>query len=73
VVPGQAWHIVQRGNNRQPVFFADVDYRYYLDCLSESAQRFGCAIHAYEWFGVRVKTHLILRLSSFSYGFVIVV
>lgn len=47
VVPGQALHIIQRGNNRQPVFFADGDYRLYLEFFTEVAERYGCAIHAY--------------------------
>lgn len=42
-----AHHVVQRGHNRQPVFFADEDHSYYLECLSDAAQRFGCRIHAY--------------------------
>ena len=40
-------HIVQRGNNRQPVFFAEDDYGSYLNWLGEAADRWGCAIHAY--------------------------
>ena len=40
-------HIIQRGNNRQASFYADDDYRFYLQCLSESAKRYQCAIHAY--------------------------
>lgn len=40
-------HIIQRGNNRQASFYADDDYRFYLQCLSESAIRYQCAIHAY--------------------------
>lgn len=40
-------HIIQRGNNRAACFFADEDYRYYLQSLSEGAHRYGCAIHAY--------------------------
>ena len=47
VVPGQPLHIVQRGNNRQAVFFADEDYRRYLDDLREAASANGCAVHAY--------------------------
>ena len=46
-LPGVAAHIVQRGNCRQAVFFDDVDYQYYLGWLSEGAERYGCAIHAY--------------------------
>lgn len=45
--PGIPLHIIQRGNNRAACFFADEDYRYYLQSLSEGAHRYGCAIHAY--------------------------
>lgn len=40
-------HIVQRGHNRQPCFFAEADYLAYLKWLGEAAQREGCAIHAF--------------------------
>jgi putative transposase len=40
-------HVVQRGNNRQPTFFAEEDYRFYLDCLGEAASKYRCALHAY--------------------------
>ena len=46
-VPGVPIHVLQRGNNRQAVFFDDNDYRVYLDWLSEAATAHGCAIHAY--------------------------
>lgn len=40
-------HIVQRGSNRQSTFFAEQDYRYYLECLGEAAAKYACAVHAY--------------------------
>lgn len=40
-------HVVQRGNNRQPTFFAPRDRHFYLKCLRESAIRYQCEIHAY--------------------------
>ena len=40
-------HIIQRGNNRQACFFADEDYRFYLDWLTEYAGKTGCQVHAY--------------------------
>jgi putative transposase len=40
-------HIIQRGNNRCACFFADHDYRGYLQHLGELAARYACAIHAY--------------------------
>jgi putative transposase len=47
VVPGLPVHVIQRGNNRQAVFFAESDYRLYLDSLRMAANRTGCTIHAY--------------------------
>jgi len=44
---GVPLHVIQRGNNRQACFFADEDYRHYLDQLRLCAQRTGCAVHAY--------------------------
>ena len=41
-------HIVQRGNDRQPTFFADADRLRYLTDLNEIALRVGCHIHAVE-------------------------
>jgi putative transposase len=46
-LPDQPLHVIQRGNDRQAVFFADADYRRYLDWLGEAAAAAGCAIHAY--------------------------
>jgi putative transposase len=40
-------HIVQRGINREPCFFAEEDYLFYLHWLEEAARTCGCAIHAY--------------------------
>ncbi len=36
-LPGVPLHLIQRGNNRQACFFADEDYRFYLDWLAEHA------------------------------------
>ncbi|MBI5462403.1 MAG: transposase [Gammaproteobacteria bacterium] len=47
VVPGFPVHVIQRGNNRQAVFFSGSDYRLYLDSLRLAAERAGCAVHAY--------------------------
>lgn len=46
-VPGQPLHIILRGNNREPIFAIDDDYRFYLDCLKDAAGQQGLAIHAY--------------------------
>ena len=46
-VPGVPVHVVQRGNNREPIFFDAVDYQVYLDWLEEAAVRYDCLVHAY--------------------------
>lgn len=52
-------HIIQRGNNRQACFFADEDYRCYLEWLEEYSHTSGCAIHAY----VLMTNHVHLLLT----------
>ena len=47
VVPGLPMHVIQRGNNRQATFFAEDDYRKYLEVLSIAAEENECFIHAY--------------------------
>jgi putative transposase len=46
-LPDQPLHVIQRGNNREPVFFAADDYRRYLGWLGEAAAEHGVALHAY--------------------------
>ena len=57
-------HIVQRGNNRQPVFFAEANYSAYLDYLAEGAQKHGCEIHAY----VLMTNHVHLLITPLDYN-----
>jgi len=44
---GQPQHIIQRGNNREPIFAANDDYLFYLECLQDAAERHDCETHAY--------------------------
>lgn len=46
-VAGQPLHVIQRGNNRQAIFFEEQNYTLYRDWLAEAAAQYGCAIHAY--------------------------
>lgn len=59
VVPGQPHHIIQRGNNRQPVFLDDEDYQRFLGWLREAARTYKVSIHAY----VLMPNHLHLLAS----------
>lgn len=58
LVPGVPVHLIQRGNNRSACFYADEDYRFYLDHLAEQAAKHDCAIHA--WCLMTNHVHLLL-------------
>ena len=58
-LPGVPVHVVQRGNNRQAVFFDDNDYRVYLDWLGQAASDHDCSIHAY----VLMTNHIHLLMA----------
>jgi len=60
VLPNIPMHIIQRGNNRQPCFFAEEDYLTYLDWLTEYAQQTRCKVHAY----VLMTNHVHLLISA---------
>lgn len=46
-LPGYPHHVIQRGNNRQPIFSRLADYQYLLKLLDESARKFAVDVHAY--------------------------
>lgn len=52
-------HIVQRGNNREPCFFAEDDYQFYLDRLGKALKRYHVKCHAY----VLMTNHVHLLLT----------
>lgn len=46
-LPGYPQHVIQRGNNRSPIFVAEEDYSCYRDCLLNAMQRHAADLHAY--------------------------
>ncbi|HWE52271.1 MAG TPA: transposase [Bryobacteraceae bacterium] len=46
-IEGIPYHITQRGNGRQQIFFCDADYQLYLDLLVRSAAQARLRLHAY--------------------------
>src|SRR5450432_3293882 len=43
----QPLHVIQRGNNRDAIFFGAEDHAQYRDWLAAAAMEYGCGIHAY--------------------------
>ena len=61
---GYPHHVIQRGNNRQPIFSAAADYAHLLALMDESAKKFEIAVHAYVLMGNHV--HLLATPHSAS-------
>ncbi len=59
---GQAHHVIQRGNNRQAIFFSDADRRLFLCELGDALVGYGCALHAY----VLMTNHIHLLITPNS-------
>lgn len=50
-LPGYPHHVIQRGNNRQPIFADGQDYEAMLGFLADAAQKHAVAVHAYVLMG----------------------
>ncbi|WP_313318554.1 transposase [Stenotrophomonas sp.] len=61
---GIAQHVIQRGNDRQPCFFRDIDRTRYLQDLRELSIKFGCGLHAY----VLMTNHVHLLITPTEAG-----
>jgi putative transposase len=59
VAAGFPMHVILRGIDRSAVFFADADYRFFLECLGTAAGDQGVAVHAY----VLMTNHVHLLLT----------
>lgn len=59
ILPGQPHHVIIRGIDREPIFYHDTDYRYYLRRLAEAIEKHCCALHAY----VLMTNHVHLLLT----------
>jgi putative transposase len=58
-LPGYTYHVIQRGNNHQPIFVGDADRREMLELLFEASREHAVAIHSY----VLMDNHLHLLLT----------
>ena len=46
-VPAYPHHIIQRGNNRQAIFFTEDDYHFYVAALQQAKSTCQCRLYAY--------------------------
>src|ERR1041385_2778911 len=45
--PGAIYHVLNRGDRREPIFKDDADHRRFLDTLGETCVKTGWQVHAY--------------------------
>jgi len=57
-LPGVPQHVIQRGNNREPCFYAEADYLCYLDSLGKALERHHSQLHA--WVLMTNHVHLLI-------------
>ena len=46
-VTGFPYHVIQRGNNKSPIFFSNNDYFFFLDVLQEAKIKHPCFVYGY--------------------------
>ncbi len=63
-LPETPCHVVQRGNNREACFFAEMDYVFYLECLNKALQDLHVALHAY----VLMTNHVHLLMTPATHN-----
>lgn len=62
ILPGYPQHVIQRGNNRQPILFDEDDYWFLWNKMHEAAGKFSCDVHAY----VLMPNHFHLVLTPWQ-------
>ena len=65
-LPGGVYHVILRGNNRQPLFFDDECRCRLDDLVAGGIERYGCRVHAYCWMTNHV--HLAVEVGQHPLG-----
>ena len=59
--PGAVYHVMARGNERQPIFRDDKDRKRFCEVLGEAVQRFGLRVYAYCLMPVAARRTVVRR------------
>ena len=55
---GQPQHVIARGNNREPIFYDETDYHFYLEKLHQTCEKQNCDLHTFVLMAIHV--HLLI-------------
>ena len=65
-VEGGFYHVILRGNHREPIFFGAADRDRFAELVGEVIERFRMRVHAYCWMTNHV--HLLMQVSEVPLG-----
>ncbi|MCC7449528.1 MAG: transposase [Anaerolineae bacterium] len=65
-VDGGSYHVIMRGNHRQPIFHHPADRDLFASLVSEALDRFDMRVHAYCWMTNHV--HLLMQVGETPLG-----
>jgi REP element-mobilizing transposase RayT len=65
-VDGAFYHVILRGNHREPIFFRPADRELLASLVSEMIERFRMRVHAYCWMPNHI--HLLMQVSDTPLG-----
>ena len=68
VLPGHPQHVIVRGNNREPIFYAEEDYLFYLEKLKQACDKHQCDVHAY----VLMTNHVLYCIEAIILRLIII-
>jgi len=68
-LPGGIYHVILRGNSRQPIFFSDLDRRRWMRLVATGIDRYRCRIHAFCWMTNHI--HMAVQVSDLPLGLLI--
>ncbi|SMC42134.1 REP element-mobilizing transposase RayT [Desulfocicer vacuolatum DSM 3385] len=60
--PGAIYHVMIRGNAKQPIFHGDEEYRYFEDILAQGLEQHSLILHAYCW--MKNHVHMALQVTD---------
>lgn len=61
---GISYHVINRGNNHQPIFFSEEDYLFFQEALDQARKKYPCKIYCY----VLMTNHFHLILEAEERG-----
>lgn len=61
-IPGSIYHVILRGNAREPVFFQDKDRQRLNDLVAEGLERYASRLHAFCWMTNHI--HAAIQVSN---------